>query len=170
MKIKLLYLKSLIIPVIILLISCKSPGASDSKTACPAKDNRIAFVHLKLVGKSSKIDFEYISGELQPGRLKDDYSRDTVPVPGYLACRFLDLNGIILKNIIIENPLEKYVEYLNSGNQYERKLVISQESDLFLRFQYKSEYRYLLIELYDDNLHTKELFKHELTYGDIDEN
>ena len=156
----------ILIPIVLftgILLSCISQQVSEKNITIPADNTLIAFIHLKMYYPDGKISIKYISGSLHPGRLKESRSlADTMPLAGYLLCVIKDENGNEIKKIVTENPLVKNIEFLNSGNVYERKIVKMKEADLFLRFQYKGDYKRLSVNIFDDNLFKEELSEFEL--------
>jgi hypothetical protein len=108
--------------IVFVFVSCSTPRESSKMESISLSESQIAFIHLKFVKQDGEINIHQVSGELTPGKLKDDYSRDTVAIQGYIIIKLLGKNENVLKKIILENPLEQNVEFVNANGELERKL------------------------------------------------
>ena len=149
--------------------SCSSLNSTIRNNIVITSDNKIVFLKLNFSKKDSLIHISQNNCEFAEGKLKDNYNRDTIAVQGFLVYSFLDNEQNVLKKIIIENPLEQNIEYVYSNNELSRKNIKKNDEIFILRFQYHENYEYLTIEILDENLVIKPIYKNKLICGEINE-
>jgi hypothetical protein len=160
---------SSIIIISLLGTACSTIGDSDNQNQFNKQDEVIAFIHFKFQKNGDTISINQDNCELTAGKLKDDHNRDTIAAPGYLIFKLVDNKYGVVKRIILENPLDENMEFVNSKNELERKMIYHKEIDFQLRLQYNIAYKYLMIDLLDANLNTNTIFFKMLKCGEKDE-
>lgn len=128
------------------------------------KTNQIVFINLRIfkTGNTDSVNAELLSVDMVPGTVKDQYSGDTIPAAGYLSLTISNKENKLIKKIIFENPLEKSVEFVNSKNEFERKIVSSNEEKISFRLQYNPDFYYLSIDKIAQNLNFQTIYKTKL--------
>lgn len=115
------------------------PEQSLNLSSPEKSDDQILFLTLKMTMLDSLSDsyqFEMINTIFAKGVLnKNDFLKELPIEPFQLYCELTDEKKNRIDLFKVQNPLLKVYEYSPDKQTLEKKLIKSQEGDLFLRFQ-----------------------------------
>lgn len=97
--------------------------------------NEIVFVVFKMKKGNPNNLIEIVSTTKSNGKIKADIARAVDP-KNSLTIEIYQQHKMI-KSMVVEHPLHKYVEYPDDNNQYQSQLVEPEENEFFIRFQKK---------------------------------
>lgn len=115
-----------------------------------SQNSRIAFLTFSISKTpDDKPTIELLDKILVEGVLKNDGFHLKRGRHGDLACMVLDDNSKSQKIQFISNPLKKSVEYVNSSGEFQRKEVISENTQFSIRLQLNTNSKYIIIKQVD---------------------
>jgi len=147
--------KKFVIPLIcIALLSCNVIRISQTKEEIqdnmdePKSWPKIWFINLKMYydQDSDSTIIELINYKLVEGKLKQDNENHTYKGDGGLICSFITLQNELIKQITIENPLQKTVEYSDENGKLMKKKVSLDNAEFSIRISSPEEIRYIKFE------------------------
>jgi len=137
--------------------SIQAAPASDTTSEAPTADPaapQIAFFNIQMQRDSST---KAITATLQKthivdGQLKKDINQEARRVPNGLLCSFLDKDQQLIKQVVLENPLQKWVEYTNAEGQLQSKMITPDQGSFFIRTQWQANMHLLQLQAIDQEL------------------
>lgn len=114
---------------------------------------QLLFLNIALTANTANI----ISSQLKNGRLKKKPIQGISPDLGQLLCQFLDVNKVPIIEVITENPLDYYAEYLDEDNIFKRQRIQEETGNIQLRIQYNPNLHFLSIHTINDSLQLSKL-------------
>lgn len=132
-----------------LVIACSSYKKSASNKVEIDKKNqvaisKIAFTNYAIYKNSStSLKVELIDKIIVEGNLKQRKPRNKPIKNGDFLCLQLGTDFKHLDTIIIQNPLIKHVEYVDSKGMLNKKLIELDSTSMFIRFQLKPQTKYI---------------------------
>lgn len=153
--------------MIVLLIGCSSQHKSQSQlkdiqmenlniSKGESAGNKILFITFRMTLTDSVKDtykFTVINTVFAEGILnKNSFNSDIAAEPYNLYCEISDENKKRLDLLKVQNPLLKVFEYSPDKKTLEKKLFTSNTGELYLRFQFTKNSKYLTIYKPQPNL------------------
>ena len=112
-------------------------------------DNKIAFLTLEVTLKDSvkeTYEFKFVRIFFADGTLPNNSDSETlVPEPGYFYCAISEDEKTRSDYIKVKNPLKIVYEYADEAGQLKQSLVIKNKAEVFIRFQYNKNHKFLSI-------------------------
>jgi hypothetical protein len=112
-------------------------------------ENKILFLTLRMTLSDSTRDiyqFTVINSLFKDGTLNtNSFQHDGSIEPYHLYCEITDDNKKRTDLIKVQNPLLKVVEYSPDKERLEKKVLVSNTGEIYLRFQFSKSSRYLTI-------------------------
>ena len=143
-----------VIALLWMLVACLlSCGPSrDTHSPDPVENNagdasRILFLNYQISRDSSSGNFEaqLVSKLFRDGKIKDNMQGNSPSKQGDLELQILDRNQQPMTSLIIPNPLDRIVEYVNDARQLGSKMIHLDSAQFNVRVQIEPDAASILL-------------------------
>jgi hypothetical protein len=129
-------------------------------------ENREQIIFLTFKISQPKVE-EYeeivlIEKKIREGKLKVDSNLIDELHEGNLLCSYLDDNDMVIQQVLIENPLNRRMEYFDDNGKPHQKIVSLDSATFFLRTQFLNVKKSLKIQKVLVGHKTEVIFKMDL--------
>jgi hypothetical protein len=143
--------------ITISLLSCAARKATEaSKQQHPSKIFMIVLHATRSNADSNHIDISIERHFWADGKLTEEVlpSNDinTPTSANQWNCLFFDQKGVLLKSIIISNPLKQDLEYYNEDGKFEKKTVVMNTAPFMIRTEMTTNLNIIKIVDYENKL------------------
>lgn len=146
--------------VVTILFSCGIKKNSPEVHETLENNPKLIFLNYTISkNENGEKQMGFLNKIITDGKLKNNTFPKT-GVIGDLKCMQLDENTNLLQSIIIKNPLEKVLEFVNDSLTFEKRKVELKNSELALRLQLHNKTKSIVIsEIIDSLQNSKVLIK-----------
>jgi hypothetical protein len=150
-------LRTSIVVLVLFIISCKTTYLTNTDAEIAEPKPQILFLQYHLKQSNSKFTAQLTAKSKVEGKFKSSNEVVSRMHSSDLKMVQLDIKNKPLDSLFIDDPLHEEIEYVNTNNEFEKKIIQKDSADFFVRIQLHPKTKFISIYYSEKQLSKDEL-------------